>query len=518
MTTVILKDQLVVPSQVTGVYKQQGKRIVKMFLSDSSINTNGRRFAKDAQDQIVQTVLEKPYIIPPFLDHPQRPQPYPKDPNADIALIHKTAKPYEAGVVFDLEKVSSEDNPGYNIFVELTSPFAIKLFDEGILPRFVSSSIYHLDNTEPDNEIRSAVINNVCAVRHPAYGAKARILGMCVGERDECKAGLTDKEKQSSNLEFKAITKDGTSPWYIVSNNPDGTVTLSANMPSTDRNGETGTEGEKQSSAEGGKCDKMQAVEALDEHEQFTFDNSLFKDAEITSSNMSDTTGAIQSETTIELPASGRTIKKDSKGNVISDTKKGEAQKQDSDKETITKKEETKTEETKTEETKDAKANAKGNTAEDKKDNNQEQQKVDEQSNKEPEQIANPQDKLGTLEQEVKQFSNRLSKQEQSTKYYRKKMIEAKIANVSYLKPEQKTEQVARWEKIDIHGEDLDFALEQAYGAQSAMAKVQDREKKSSDSGSSSRQYHEDTDEDSEKTSSNKPKPTITLDLLSRSK
>lgn len=493
---VILKEPLVVPSQVVEVSKQQGKRIVKMFLSDSSININGGRIAKDAQDAIMKTVIGKPYIIPPFLDHPQRPKPYPPRQEDDIALIHKTAKPYESGIVYDLERVSSEDNPGYNAFVELTSDLAIRLFDEGILPRFVSHSIYKLNPNEPDSEMRSAVVNNICAVRNPAYGPKARIMGMCVGDREECKNSLQDAEKHSSiDVDFIPINNN-----TKEQNNPEG------------------------------KCETMKAVEQLSENELFRFNNDILKQPEVTSSiNMSATTGTVQSETTIEYPASGRVVKKDSQGRVISDTKKGEemittttttAESKDKDegnKETITKEEKTEKKEEVTKENKAADITNKKASEQQEDNNNNDKNRPNNEEETEEAKAKASTDRIGALESEIKQFANRLNKQESSTKYYRKKMIETRVNTASYLKPEQKNEHIERWEKTDLHGDDLDFALETAYGPQSAMARVaegKDREKRSSVA------LHEDDIQqtDSEKTSSGRKKEDgkLTLDLLTR--
>lgn len=475
---VILKEPLVVPSQVVQVSKQSGKRIVKVFLSDSSININGRGVAKDAQDSIMKTVIGKPYLIPPFLDHPQRPQPYPARQEDDIALIHKTAKPYEGGIVYDLERVSSEDNPGYNAFVELTSDLAIKLFDEGILPRFVSHSIYKLNSNEPDSEMRSAVVNNICAVRNPAYGPKARILGMCVGDRETCKTDLADPDPEK-----------------------------------------------KSSVAVEGKCETMKAVEALSESELFRFNNDILKEPEVTSSiNMSSTTGTVQSETTIEYPASGRTVKKDSQGRIISDTKKGqetvttkvESNDENKDKETITKEEKTEKKEEVTKENKAPDKDVKKASEQEQENNKPNNDNNNGTEETEEAKVKASTDRIGSLESEIKQFSNRLSKQESSTKYYRKKMIETRVNTAQYLKPEQKNEHIERWEKTDLHGDDLDFALETAYGPQSALARVADKEKKSSVSSTT---YHEDdTNTDSEKTSSTKKKEDgkLTLDLLTR--
>jgi hypothetical protein len=470
----VVKEPLVVPSQVVGVSKQNGKRIVKMFLSDSSINANGRAIPKDAQDAVMRTTINKPYIIPPFLDHPQRPRPYPVDQNEDIALIHKTAKPYEGGTVFDLERVNSEENPGYNAYVELTSMFAIKLFDEGLLPRFVSTSIYKLNPNESDSEMRSAVVNNICAVRHPAYGAKARVLGMCVGDREDCKTGLRDASESEQ-----------------VEDNE--------------------------------KCATMKAVESLDTQDRFEFSNDLLKDLEQKSSNMSQTAGSTTSTTTTEFPRSGRKVVQDSAGNVISDThaQKTEESKSikseannDSDKE-VTKKEETKTE-TKEETTKEKDAPIKSNEPPKKISEQEEQKKEDQKEDAIPPEEAKNTNNDSQVSTQLKQLSNEVARLRTDNRFYRNQIIEKAVNNATYLKPDQKEEHIAKWKESELNLSSLIWALDTSYSPQAQAIKQQDRDREKK----SSQLHDDDTDSDSEKTSSSRPKKDndgkLTLDLLTR--
>lgn len=478
MSTVqIHKEKLVVPSQLVQVKKQDGKRIIKVFVADSSITINGDRIPQDAIDNIMPTMKGKSYILPPFLDHPQRPKPYPTNPQDDINLIHETAKPYEGGFIYDYERVSSEDNPGYNAFVELTSPTAIALFDMGMLPRWHSMSIYKLNPSESNREIRSAVVNNLCAVANPAYGAKARILGMCVGDREECTSGL----RESSVNEEKEIDKV-----------------------------------KEKAKKEG--CQTMKAIAGLDEEDTFRFTPSLLTDSERTSSsNMSSAPkgmadpGTTHSETEINYPASGRKVTiKD--GQVVSDTKKDQNKEKqvnaESEGETV-KKEETKEEKTVTKEEKQEGKDASLSKEEDKKDdNNTNNEKPTEEDAKL--QSGSIDERLRGFETQLKNTTKTVDFLKRDNKFLRTKIITDKINGAHWLKPEQKEERIKRYSDMDISTEDLVFSLDDAFGAQVATVRSPPNKERQS-----STQYHEDDDNDNEVTSSEKSKPQkLTLDLI----
>lgn len=504
----IQREKLVVPSQIVSVKKQNGKRIVKSFIADSSINLNGRGIKKEAIDKIMQTAKNKPYLLPPFLDHPQRPTPYPQDPNDDIELIHKTAKPYEAGIMYDLERVNSEDNPGYNAYIELTSPLAIGLFDEGILPRWMSMSIYKFDKNEPDTEITNAVVNNICAVRNPAYGAKARILGMCVGDRDDCKTGLRDA---SSTVEMTGTNSSS-----------DNTYTLTLDSSSA-------------------KCPTMQAVEGLPYDDSIRFDPNTVDiyNAEVSNSvemsaNQSQP-GTVQSETTVKYPASKRFVKKDGQGKVIQEgkiddqgneiqtntefenkpveTEVTKVEKETKEKEKTVEKDLT---QTKTPKKISQEEENKEQEREESEEEEENKAKAQSQKNNQPqqqEQSNQSNDRIGGLEQQLKQQSKELERAMKNMKYYRRKTIEKAVNNAKWLKPEQKEERINRYDEMSLDGEDLELALSDAFGEQMALAKSSVNKEKTS-----SYQYHEDIEEDNkEQTSSagsRKESNKLTLDLI----
>jgi hypothetical protein len=468
-TVQIHKEKLVVPSQLVQVRKQDGKRIIKVFVADSSINVNGHRMPKDAIDSIMPTMKDKDYILPPFLDHPQRPKPYPTRAEDDINLIHDTAKPYKGGTIYDYERVESEDNPGYNAFVELTSDTAIALFDMGMLPRWHSMSIYKLNASEPDHEIRSAVVNNLCAVANPAYGAKARILGMCVGDRDDCTTGLRESSAKEEDEVKEKVKKEG--------------------------------------------CQTMKAIAGLDPEDTFRFDLSILTNSEKTSSMSQAEAGTTTSETTIDYPASGRQVKmKD--GKVVSDTKKDQQVKAESEEGQTTKKEETKEEKTVTKEEKTEGKDASSKNPDEgnnNKDNNKDNEKpTEEEANNKTGSIE---ERMRGLESNLKNQAKLLEKTVNDNKYLRRKIIEDKVTSAHWLKPEQKEQRIEKYAKMDISTEDLVFALDDAFGAQVATIKSQpNRERQSS----SSTQLHEDDNDDNEVTSSDKSskKQKLTLDLL----
>ena len=461
------KEKLIVPSQIVELKKQDGKRIIQIFVSDSSLSSNGDRIHKDYQDQVVQTLKGNPYIIPPFLDHPQVPN-LSHNPQEHIKAIKDAAKPYEAGIVYDLQRVSSQENPGYNAFVELTSQFAINLFDEGILPRFVSWSLYKTNPSEPNNEIKSAVVNNICAVRNPAFGAKARILGMCVGDRDSCKNNLVN----SSTI----ITGTDTATQ---------TTSINANIQS--------------------KCPTMLAVESLEADNLFT-DNGILKTPEVNSSVMSvqgqTDSGPMNSETTITYPESKRVVKKDAKGNIISETKMDEAKKEETTQTQMNTKEGAVVREEKTVEKEVQKK-----LSEEK----PEEEKKEEEKPEEKKETPITDDRIGSLESQVKQLSNRFEKANKTIEWYRRDMIATAINNANWLKPEQKEERINRYSEMEIAGEDLKLALTDAFGPQMAQVRSNPERK-------SSEQHHEDTftNTTDNKISSGSNENKLTLDLLKR--
>jgi vancomycin resistance protein YoaR len=218
--------------------------------------------------------------------------------------------------------------------------------------------------------------------------------------------------------------------------------------------------------------------------------------------------GTSTSETTITYPESKRIVKKDSRGNIISETKMGEEEK----------KKEPETTQVKTEE-KTVEKEVQKKLPETEKETEKEKTTEEKETIKEKKEgpITEPQqqnDKTGPLETQVKQLSNRLDKVDKTVKWYRRDMISTAINNAHWLKPEQKEERINRYEEMDIHGEDLKLALTDAFGPQMAVARgASNPERKSSE------QYHEDTftgSNNNEVKGSGNEK--LTLDLLQRNR
>lgn len=524
-TVQIAKEpKVIVPSQTIELRKQDGKRIVQMWLADDSftyenpITHKKFRLSKQALPTIAKTIVGNKYLVPPTLDHPRHQEPNPYDVNVDIERINEAGRPFEAGTFFDIHPQQRYGNDGYDAFAEMDSELGIRLFDAGLLPRYNSTSILKLNNDEPEDDVKTARINNICAVKYPNFGIRASLQGMCVGDRDDCKNELINNSAQDwANMNMTTMEMSGT-------NASDGyQVTLES-------------------------CPTMEALKQLPEDSKFMIENTIFKGAEVTHSsniNMSaqPNLGTTDATVTYDFPNSKRQIRLDGKGKIISDTHPsdklpegfkgmanppatetrgdvvkietekpkgdgngngdnnnggGEQQKnadgslqvgskekeQEKKEETITKKEQSEVEKPE----KDNPDNG-GDQEREKKDANNVQT-----------------DRVTQLEQNVKTLTSTVDKANTHMKYYRTQLIKEKVSKAN-LKPEQKEEHVKRWQNMDIHGDELEFALSTAYSAQEQTAKIGER-KNSAYVDDGTREFTNSEPED-------KPKK-LTVDLLQR--
>jgi hypothetical protein len=477
------EPKIIVPSQIVELRKQEGKRIVQMWLADDSFTFNNRRLNKEALPDIAKTILTKKYLIPPDLNHPQRKQVFPNDMEKDIASIHEAGRPYEAGTVYDLERHNREGRDGWDAFIEMDTPVGIRLFDAGILPRYSSTSIYKVDNNEPEDDVRNAIINNICAVKYPNYGIKASIQGMCVGDPAECKDNLLNNSAVDAVNELQNAI-DKMKP-----------------------------------------CPTMKAINELDDDNKivFSIDNEIQSGINM-SAQVQPNVGTTDATVEYNFPKSGRKITLDGKGNIMSDTHPKET----IPNEVVTKQETIKKIETEPpkgeEETKpegSGEGAKKAVTTEESKTVAETEKKTEKESTPNDDTKKDTQDHAANVQQnnelenlkgELKKLSSKVDKSDNHMKYYRKQLITAKV-NSANLKPEQKEQHVKRWNDMDIHGEELDFALNTAYGEQSPIQKVPDKEKKNS-------AYIVDDNEQQNSTTSreNTNKPKITMDMLSTKK
>lgn len=473
--TISKEPKVVVPSQTIQLRNQDGKRIVQMWLADDSFTfknpRTGTRFRlnKQALPEIAKTIIGHKYIIPPDLDHPHVKEPDPYDVNLHIERINNAGQQFEAGTFFDIHPQNRFGNDGYDAFAEMDTELGKRLFDAGLLPRYNSTSILKLDFNEPEEDTKKAIINNVCAVKYPNYGIRASLQGMCVGDRDDCKTQLLNN---SSGTAATSISGE--------------LITL--NMP----------------------CPTMEAIKQLPDDSKFDIGNNIFNNAELTNSSnqMSAVTnpGTTDATVTYNFPKSERTIKVDSKGMIIHDThpndklpegfkgmanppavkveterpegngdggnggngdnnQKGGEQSKNANGALSSKQQEAgteKTEQQKKEET----------ILEKKEDNVKESNDTTKNDNPKNE-VDNVQvDRISKLESEVKE----LSRYKDDSKYYRSQLIKEKLSRTN-LKQDQKDEDLKRWEKMPIHGEELEFALSRAYPAQGqeVTAKVGER-------------------------------------------
>jgi hypothetical protein len=74
----------------------------------------------------------------------------------------------------------------YNAYIELQNQNAIKLLDNGKLPRFVSPTVFKLNDGEPDDDITDYEPLHIAFVDIPAYGQVATIRGHCNGDMNLC--------------------------------------------------------------------------------------------------------------------------------------------------------------------------------------------------------------------------------------------------------------------------------------------------------------------------------------------
>jgi hypothetical protein len=503
------EPRIIVPNQLQELRYQDGKRILKMWLADDSLTFQGnRRVNREALPDIVKTILGKKYIIPNDLNHPQVKEPVPYNLKQHIEMINAASQPYVAGTFYDYERNHFEGKEGWSAYVDLDTELGQRLFDAGLIPRYNSTSMMKLDPTEPEDNITKALINNVCAVKFPNYGIKSAIQGYCVGSRDSCKTGLMNN----------SVT--------------DGTATDWSNTQTT-MNFDI-------------ECPTMRALRELDDDNIVRFDKSIFNNQhEIQSSIMSSQTGtstasasapnsATTEGTIVVFPSNNRQIKIDSTGKIVSDThsndklpggfealrKKAEAERPkdeggdgNGDNKPEGGKEdknangniqvESKKQQSKEEEKEKIKASEVEKPDQDKGDDtgkdNPPEQKVDPVQN----------DRVGNLESQVKQLTSQVEKANTNVNYYRKQMIADKVNSATWLKKEEKDERINRYNKMDIHGEDLKFMLDDAFRPQEVTAKVGER-KNSAYIDDGTREIKNSSDED-------KPQK-LSADLLRRNK
>jgi hypothetical protein len=479
-TVEIAKEpKVIVPSQIVQLRKQDGRRIIQMWLADSSFTFNGRRLNKEALPNIAKTAEGKKYLIPPTLEHPQRSTTYPNDLQRDLQSINEAAKPFEAGTVIGIERQNRYGIDGYDAFIDLDTKIGRDLFDSGMLPRYSSTSIYKLDARESEDNITKALINNICAVKYPNYGIRASLQGMCVGDVDGCKEQLIN-----NSVTVSTSANDGQ------------IVTLTQ------------------------PCPTMKAVSELDDDNKIVFNNTLFMDKELQSSvnNMSANPNVGTTDSTVEysFPKSGRKLILDGKGQIISDSHpkdaipdqvkknmppgmhsekpsgsgEGNGDNNDGDNngngegenkdakvdggrkvkvDDNNKSKETETETTKTEEVTKTKT-------EEKPEENKEA-KLDSQN-----QNQNQNSEIERVKTDLKrEHDKEMTKAIDAAKFYKRELIKSKLAQIP-MKDEVKSEHMKKWADSELSMEDLAWHLELAYGQNSQLAKASqtDRERKNS--------------------------------------
>lgn len=188
--------------QITETFKtKSGKRIVRGFLLDDSVNLKGEHVNREALHRDINTFLGKPLLIAPVHHHatgkmvnhhPQWDgvnQNWHERPEFDIiGDMLKHQHRLSVGTMYDI-RLDKYNPDKYWFEGEVTNPIAIEEFDKGNVPRFVSAGL--IAGPEDGNEITRFYGLHVAFVDSPAYGFdKAIISHDCKGDDNSCIARL----------------------------------------------------------------------------------------------------------------------------------------------------------------------------------------------------------------------------------------------------------------------------------------------------------------------------------------
>ena len=186
------------PSQIVDITEGDNKYFLKVFLVDDSINAAKWRIKTESIPKHIEKFVGRPFILTKEHYHPLEFDSVPIDYNDTQGTVKRllaAQAPYEIGTI---RKVERSINPAqaafgatWNAYVEITDPVAIQAFKNGYTPRYVSASVFRLNQDESPLETSDYEPLHLAAVDNPAYGIhKAGVRGTCTGNLPKCSKQL----------------------------------------------------------------------------------------------------------------------------------------------------------------------------------------------------------------------------------------------------------------------------------------------------------------------------------------
>lgn len=186
------------PSQIVDITEGDNKYFLKVFLVDDSINAAKWRIKTESIPKHIEKFVGRPFILTKEHYHPLEFDSVPIDYNDTQGTVNRllaAQAPYEIGTI---RKVERSINPAqaafgatWNAYVEITDPIAVQAFKSGYTPRYVSASVFRLNQHESPLETTDYEPLHLAAVDNPAYGIhKAGVKGTCSGNLNKCSKQL----------------------------------------------------------------------------------------------------------------------------------------------------------------------------------------------------------------------------------------------------------------------------------------------------------------------------------------
>lgn len=193
------QTQDVHPSQIVDITQDDSNGYyLKVFLVDDSINGAKWRIKTDYIPKHIDKFVGKPFILTKEHYHPLEFENVSIDYNDVPGTVSRLLDIQDKYKIGTIRKVERSINPAqaaygatWNAYVEITDPTAIQAFKSGYTPRYVSASVFRLNQHESPQETTDFEPLHLAAVDNPAYGIhKAGVRGTCNGNLTKCSKQL----------------------------------------------------------------------------------------------------------------------------------------------------------------------------------------------------------------------------------------------------------------------------------------------------------------------------------------
>lgn len=256
------QTQEVHPSQVVDITRDVSNGYyLKVFLLDDSINGAKWRIKTDYIPKHIDKFVGRPFILTKEHYHPLEFDSLNIDYNNIPDTVNRLLETQDKYKIGTIRKVERSINPAqaaygatWNAYVEITDPTAIQAFKSGYTPRFVSASVFRLNQHESPQETTDFEPLHLAAVDNPAYGIhKAGVRGTCNGNLTTCSkqlaqaslTELTQEQKQADAAVLRQIADRYSS--LVNSERTDASVNLTNDnaeqqqQPNVTQTNQTGT-------------------------------------------------------------------------------------------------------------------------------------------------------------------------------------------------------------------------------------------------------------------------------------